>query len=310
MRLLVTGGAGSLGSALIEHFNLRCDALAIIDNFATGKRGAIPPSSNVAITEGSIADQKLVDNLFDEFKPTHVIHSAASYKDPNNWQEDSMTNVVGTANIVRAAERHTVQRLVNFQTALCYGRPIEIPIPITHPTAPFTSYGISKTAGEAYVRNASIPSVSFRLANITGPRLAIGPIPTFYKKLKADEPCSVSTTVRDFIDMSDFLSLMDVAILQDAPVGVFNVSTGEGHTIEEVYRAIAQHVGKGHVEPAAINPPGSDDVAAVVLDPSVTNEVFNWKAKVSFSETIFRILKWYDMNGITDIYSHLQENKQ
>jgi len=309
MRLLITGGAGSLGSALIDHFNSRCGAIAIIDNFATGKRGAIPPGSNVAITEGSIADQHLVDKLFDDFQPTHVIHSAASYKDPNNWMEDSMTNVVGTTNVVRASERVAVKRLVNFQTALCYGRPSEVPIPITHPTTPFTSYGISKTAGEAYVRNASIPSVSFRLANVTGPRLAIGPIPTFYKKLKAGEPCSVSTTVRDFIDMSDFLSLMDIAISESAPVGIFNVSTGEGHTIEEVYRAIAAHVGKAHVEPAAINPPGPDDVAAVVLDPSVTNQVFGWKAKVSFSDTISRMLNWYDENGITDIYSHLQENK-
>ena len=308
MRLLITGGAGSLGSALIEHFSKRCSAIAVIDNFATGKKGALPPGVEMALTEGSIANQDLVDQVFNDFRPTHVIHSAASYKDPNNWNEDAMTNVVGTTNVVKASERLAVKRLINFQTALCYGRPAEVPIPISHPTAPFTSYGISKTAGEAYVRNASIPSVSFRLANVTGPRLAIGPLPAFYKKLKADEPCSVSTTVRDFLDMSDFLSLMDIAISESAPVGIFNVSTGEGHTIEEVYRAVAKHVGKAHIEPEAINPPGPDDVVEVVLDPSLTNEVFGWQAQVSFSETIARMLKWYDENGITDIYSHLQGN--
>jgi len=309
MRLLITGGAGSLGSALIEHFSKQCSAIAVIDNFATGKKSALPPGVEVTLTEGSIADAELVGEVFNNFRPSHVIHSAASYKDPNNWNEDALTNVVGTTNIVKASERFEVERLINFQTALCYGRPKQVPIPISHATAPFTSYGISKTAGEAYVLKAAIPSASFRLANITGPRLAIGPIPTFYKRLKAGEPCSVSTTVRDFIDLSDFLSLMETAILVTSPTGVFNVSTGEGHTIEEVYRSVAKHVGKEHVEPTAINPPGPDDVAEVVLDPSYTNDVFGWHAQVSFSDSMTRILKWYDENGITDIFSHLQGPK-
>ena len=306
MRLLITGGAGSLGSALIEHLASKCEAIAVLDNFATGKRGALPPGVAVTVVEGSIADHSIVNSLFDSFVPTHVIHSAASYKDPNNWEEDALTNVVGTTHVVRASERHSVKRFINFQTALCYGRPNEVPIPITHPTAPFTSYGITKTAGEAFLKASSLNSVSFRLANVTGPRLAIGPIPPFYKRLKAGEACSVSTTVRDFIDMEDFLSLMDIAISDDAPQGVFNVSTGEGHTIEEVFRAVANHLGFSDAEPASINAPGPDDVAAVVLDPSVTSKEFGWEAKIGFSETMTRILSWYDANGITDIYSHLQ----
>jgi nucleoside-diphosphate-sugar epimerase len=257
----------------------------------------------------SITERDKLDVLFSDFQPTHVIHSAASYKDPNDWQEDSLTNVVGTCNVVRAAEKNNVKRLINFQTALCYGRPQQVPIPITHSTAPFTSYGITKTAGEAFVLNADISSTSFRLANVTGPRLAIGPIPTFYKRLKAGEDCSVSTTVRDFLDMSDFLSLVELALADDAPTGVFNVSTGEGHTIEEIFRLVAQHVGKPNAEPVAINPPGPDDVAQVVLDPSETEAQYRWKANISFAETISRMLHWYDINGVTDIYSHLQEKK-
>lgn len=210
MRLLATGGAGSLGSNLIEHVIDRCESVLLIDNFATGKKAAVLPSEKLQIVEGSVVDVDLVDRIFQDFKPTHVVHSAASYKDPSDWVEDSLTNVVGTCHVVRAAERVNVKRFVNFQTALCYGRPSQVPIPVTHPTAPFTSYGITKTAGEAFVLNAQVPYVSLRLANVTGPRLAIGPIPTFYKRLKAGEPCSVSTTVRDFIDMSDFLSLMDI----------------------------------------------------------------------------------------------------
>jgi nucleoside-diphosphate-sugar epimerase len=309
MRLLITGGAGSLGTNIIEHIGSQCESILVIDNFATGKKAALLPAENLQVVEMSITERDNLDSLFAHFRPTHVIHSAASYKDPNDWQEDSLTNVLGTCNVVRAAEKSNVKRLINFQTALCYGRPHQVPIPITHPTAPFTSYGISKTAGEAFVLNADISNTSFRLANVTGPRLAIGPIPTFYKRLKAGEDCSVSTTVRDFLDMGDFLTLMELALADDAPTGVFNVSTGEGHTIEEIFRLVAQHVGKPNAEPVAINPPGPDDVAQMVLDPSHTEAQYRWKAKISFADTISRMLTWYDVNGVTDIYSHLQEKK-
>ena len=309
MRLLITGGAGSLGTNIIEHIGSQCESILVIDNFATGKKAALLPAENLQVVEMSITEREKLDILFSDFQPTHVIHSAASYKDPNDWQQDSLTNVLGTCNVVRAAEKNNVKRLINFQTALCYGRPQQVPIPITHSTAPFTSYGITKTAGEAFVLNADVSSTSFRLANVTGPRLAIGPIPTFYKRLKAEEDCSVSTTVRDFLDMSDFLSLVELALADDAPTGVFNVSTGEGHTIEEIFHLVAQHVGKPNAEPVAINPPGPDDVAQVVLDPSETEAQYRWKANISFAETISRMLHWYDINGVTDIYSHLQEKK-
>ena len=309
MRLLLTGGAGSLGSNIIENIGDECEVIVVIDNFATGKRESLPPRNNVEIIEGSVVDAELVNKVFSALQPTHVIHSAAAYKDPNNWVEDSQTNVIGSINVVRAAEAHQVERLVNFQTALCYGRPTQIPIPVTHQLRPFTSYGISKTAGEAFVLSGGTPSVSLRLANVTGPRLAIGPIPAFYKRLKANEGCSVSTTVRDFIDMSDFMSILKLALKSDSPTGVFNVSTGEGHTISEIFRLVASHLGLPDAQPVAVNPPGADDVAEVVLDPSVTSKVFGWSAKVSFVETINKMLRWYDVYGITDVYSHLQEKK-
>ena len=305
MRLLVTGGAGSLGSNLIEHVGDRCDDVLVVDNYATGKPQALLPRSNLTVVEGTIEDAALVDRLFGDFAPTHVVHSAASYKDPNDWVRDASVNVIGSINVVRASERAGVRRFVNFQTALCFGRPSTVPIPADHPTRPFTSYGVSKTAGEAVVQASSLDWVSLRIANVTGPRLAIGPMPAFYKRLKAGEPCSVSTTVRDFLDMSDFLSLMDL-VLASSGRGTYNVSTGEGHTIQEVFEVVARHLGMSGATPAAVNPPGADDVAAVVLDPSETARAFGWAAKVGFEETVLRMLRWYDEHGITDVYSHLQ----
>lgn len=304
MRILITGGAGCLGSNLIEHWLPQGHEILVIDNFATGKREVLPPIAGLTVVEGSIANAELVINCFEQFKPTHVIHSAAAYKNPNDWIEDTATNVLGTINVAQASLTHGVKRFVNFQTALCYGRPTQVPIPVNHPTAPFTSYGISKTAGESYLMQSGLPVVSLRLANICGPRLAIGPIPTFYKRLKAQQNCFCSDTVRDFIDMSDFLLLMDKLVSDHTVNGVFNVSTGEGHSIKDVFDAVAQYLG---ITPpnVPIMPVGVDDVPAVVLDPSHTEQMFGWKAQVSFPEIINRQLSWYDAHGVTDIYSHL-----
>jgi UDP-glucose 4-epimerase len=309
VRILITGGAGCLGSNLIEHWLPRGHDILVIDNFATGKRGTLPAVKGLEVVEGSIADAALVDAAFARFRPELVVHSAAAYKDPADWREDAATNVGGAINVARASERAGAKRLVNFQTALCYGRPRAVPIPVDHPLAPFTSYGVSKAAGEQYLMMAKLPVVSLRLANVTGPRLAIGPIPTFYKRLKAGQKCFCSDTLRDFLDMSDFLALMDAVVREGAPAGVYNVSTGEGHSIKEVFDEVAAYLGLQPNEPVPVVPPGADDVPAVVLDPARTGPAFGWEARVSFRDTIRRQLQWYDRHGVTDVYSHLAAPK-
>lgn len=305
MRILITGGAGCLGSNLVEHWIPAGHEILVIDNFATGKREVLPAVAGLTVVDGSVVDADLVDRLFAEFKPTVVVHSAAAYKDPSDWQNDAATNVRGSINVAKSAERHGVSRLINFQTALCYGRPESVPIPVTAPLAPFSSYGISKVAGEQFLMMSSVPVISLRLANVTGPRLAIGPIPTFYKRLKAGQKCFCSDTVRDFLDMEDFVTLMDRLIVEDVPAGVYNVSTGAGHTIKEIFDLVAQHVGVTLTEEVPVVAPGNDDVPAVVLDPAETAQRLGWKAKYGFEETIRRQLAWYDAHGVTDIFSHL-----
>lgn len=152
---------------------------------------------------------------------------------------------------------------------------------------------------------SGVPVLSLRIANVTGPRLAIGPIPTFYKRLKAGQSCFCSDTSRDFLDMSDFLEFMDLAIAPEAANGVFNISSGESHTIKEIYELVALHLG---IEPddVPIVPPGDDDVPVMVLDPSETKRVFGWQASKSFTETINNQLLWYDRHGVSDTFSHLK----
>ena len=309
MKILLTGGAGCLGSNIIEHYLPLGHEICVIDNYSTGFREVVPIISRLSVVEGSIVDFELVMETFMDFKPTHVIHSAASYKNPRDWTEDINTNVLGTINIVEAALKIGVDRLINFQTALCYGRPLEVPIPITHQTAPFTSYGISKTAGEALLMQSGLPVVSLRLANICGPRLSIGPIPTFYKRLKEGKDCFCSDSYRDFLDMSDFLSLIDHIINNKQSVkGIFNVSTGEGHSIKEIFDIVANYLKLNLEKEPLILPVGDDDIKTVVLDPKITEEFFSWRAKVDFKDIIINQLNWYDEYGVSDIFSHLKNS--
>ena len=300
MRILITGGAGCLGSNLIERWLPEGNEVLVIDNFATGKREVVPELPGLKVIEGTIADPSVVDRCFAEFSPEVVIHSAASYQDPLDWAEDAATNVAGAIHVAKACEEAKVSRLVNFQTALCYGRPDHLPIPVDHPERPFTSYGITKTAGERYLLSSTVPVTSLRLANVTGPRLAIGPIPTFYQRLKAGKSCFCSDTRRDFLDMEDFFTVMDLVLQPDAPSGIFNVSTGESRSIKEVFDAVASFLGITIGEPPPIVAPGEDDVPEVVLDPSETERIFGWKAKIGFEETIHRMLAWYDAHGVSE----------
>ena len=115
--------------------------------------------------------------------------------------------------------------------------------------------------------------------------------------LKSGTKLFCSETVRDFLDMSDFLNLMDLAIQEKAPSGVFNVSTGVGNTIHDVFSVVSSYLNI-EVPEVPVVPVGDDDVAEVVLDPVETEKAFNWKANVNFEETINNQLQWYDKYGL------------
>jgi UDP-glucose 4-epimerase len=231
MKIFITGGAGCLGTNLIEHLLPQGHEITILDNFATGKKVVVEGIKGINLIEGSVYNKDLIFSEIKNCQPDIIIHSAAAYKNPQDWEEDTKTNVLGSIYTAQAALENGVKRLINFQTALCYGRPHQLPIPNTHPTQPFTSYGISKTAGEAFIMNSGLNAVSLRLANICAPRLAIGPIPTFYTRLKDGKSCFCSDTERDFLDISDFFSLIDIVLKNEVKSGTYNVSTGQGYKI-------------------------------------------------------------------------------
>jgi len=316
MKVLITGGAGFIGSHLADELLQAGHHVLVIDNYQTGRRDNNLPHKNLTIVEGSIADSTLVNKAFDDFGPEKVVHAAASYKDPENWEEDAMTNVLGTINIVRASKRHNVTRLVYFQTALCYGlKPLEQPITLNHPlfsgrSEGGSSYAISKTGGEQYIELSGLDFVSFRLANAYGPRNLSGPLPTFYQRLTTNKACFVMDTRRDFIYVKDLTACVLKALNGLGTRGYYHISTGSDYSIKELFDSTLKALDMKLEKDVEVKARGVDDVFTILIDPSKTNKDFAWKASTPLATGIKAAIEWYKVNGITQTFTHLKNADQ
>lgn len=308
MKVLITGGAGFIGSHVADRLLAGGHHVVVIDNYATGRRDNLTAHPNLKVVEGTIADKGLVDRSFAEFKPEKVVHAAASYKDPDNWTEDSLTNVVGTANLVQAARKGAVERLIYFQTALCYGlHPLEQPITLSHPIRPEgSSYSISKTAAEYYVFQGRLDSISFRLANAYGPRNLSGPLPTFYHRLTNQKPCFVMDTRRDFIFVADLVEVVLKALQGAGERGAYHVSSGADFAIKELFDATTKALSITLDQEVEVRPRNPDDAFTILLDPSKTNKDFSWKTTTPLEKGVAAAIEWYKRFGITQTFTHLK----
>ena len=308
-KIFITGGAGFIGSNLADRLLARGDQVFVLDNYSTGRKDNLTPHKNLKIVEGSITDTLLVNKLVQEFQPDVMVHAAASYKDPNDWEEDCKTNALGTAVVIKASEEAKVDRFIYFQTALCYGlKPVEQPITLNHPILPRgSSYAISKTAGEDYLDLSDLNSVTFRLANAYGPRNISGPLPTFYKRLITKQQCFVMDTRRDFVYVSDMIDCIEMAV-DGKGNGVYHLSSGKDFSIKELFDNTLSALNMSvEVETKPRHP---DDVYSILLDPSRTTQDFNWSPNTSLKEGIQRTIDYYKEYGIEETFTHLKQSSE
>lgn len=312
MKVLVTGGAGHIGSHIVERLIDRGDEVLVIDNYQTGRRDNLQSHENLSIVEDSIANTELVCKVFEDFKPEVLVHAAASYKNPGNWTEDVLTNVLGATNLVKAAQKSDVRRIIYFQTALCYGlKPIEQPITLKHPYfsggySGGSSYAISKTGGELYIELSGIEFLSFRLANSYGPRNLSGPLPTFYSRLTSGKECFVMDTRRDFVFVDDVVNVIIKAIDGMGSCGYYHISSGKDYAIKELFDATLKALDITLDKPVEIRERGEDDVYTILLDPEKVKKDFDWSVQVPLEDGIKRTIEWYKMHGISQTYTHLK----
>ena len=311
MKVLITGGAGFVGSHLTDRLLAENHDVLVIDNYRTGRRDNLQPDDRLRVVEDTIADADLVARQFEAFQPTHVVHAAASYHDPGDWEEDVRTNVVGTINILRAAEAVGVERLIYYETALRYGLvPMEQPITLTHPTvAGGSSYAISKTGGKQYIQMSSVDHIIFVLANAYGPRNISGPLPTFFQRLTTGKPCFVMDTRRDFIYIADLVDITMRALAGKGETGAYHVSSGSDYAIKELFDATVAALEielDGEVE---VRDRSADDVYTILLDPAKTERDFDWKISTPLAQGIKEAVAYYHEHGITETFTHLKHDE-
>lgn len=307
MKTFITGGLGQVGSHAAELMLDRGDEVLVIDNLATGRREHLRDHPRLTVVEGTIADKALVDDLIGDFQPDVLIHTAASYKDPDDWYNDALTNAVGGANLIRAAKAHGVARFVYFQTALCYGvRPVEQPVTLDHPINPDnSSYSITKTVTEQFLSLSGLDYVTFRLANVIGPRNVSGPLPIFFQRLTEGKRCFVTKARRDFVYVGD-LARYTVRAADGAGQGAYHFSSGGDIPIIDLYNAVVESLQLNEYPEPEIRELSPDDAPSILLDPSRTFADFGDIAFTPLEETVRRAVDYYREFGVHGGYTHLQ----
>jgi UDP-glucose 4-epimerase len=307
MKVFVTGGAGQVGSTVIDMLLARGDQVLAIDNFSTGRRDNLTEHKDLKLVEDSIVEAAVVEKLFGEFKPQVVIHTAASYKDPDDWGTDALVNAAGTANIAKACKGHAVSRLIYFQTALCYGtKPTQSPITLDHSINPVnSSYAISKTAGEHYVQFSGVDWVTFRLANVIGERNVSGPLPIFFERLSGGKKCFVTPARRDFCYAAD-LARVVVRAADGVGHGTYHFSSGKDVSIRELYDAVVAAMKLNDYPEPEVKPLGPDDAASILLDPSRTFTDFGQVEFTPLLKIAEAAVERWKKEGVQGGYSHLK----
>lgn len=313
MRIFITGGAGFVGSHLADRLLARGDQVVVLDDYSTGRRDNLADHddrvSAMTVIEGSIVSEHTINEIMLGFRPDVVVHAAASYKDPEDWAGDADTNVLGTVNVVKAAKQYKVKRLIYLQTSLCYGlRPLEQPVTINYPTSPgSSSYAITKTAGEDFVRLSGLDWQSFRLANAYGPRNLTGPLPTFFQRLASGKPCFIADSRRDFVYIDDMIDVLEKAVHGAGYPGLYHIASGSDVSIKEVFDAAVTALGITLDKPVEVRPLGADDAPSILLDPMKTAADFRWMTSTPLADGVALAIQWYKTHGITQTYTHLKE---
>jgi UDP-glucose 4-epimerase len=294
VKAVVTGGAGFIGSNLVDALLERGDEVVIVDDLSTGKRENIESAlaAGASLVEADIRDGQGLIDLFHDFKPEVVFHFAAQIdvrKSVSDTALDAMINVVGTINVLEAAKRAGTRRVVNSSTGgAIYGEGKVIPAPEDHPAEPEAPYGQSKFAAEGYLelyrRLHGLSTISLRYGNVYGPRQdplgEAGVIAIFCGKLIAGEKPTVfgdGLQTRDYVYVGDVVSANLAAAGSDAS-GAFNVGTARETSVLDIVEALGKIAGRDFEADLAPERPG--EVRHIAIDYGRAREELGWEPKV------------------------------
>jgi UDP-glucose 4-epimerase len=295
VRAVVTGGAGFIGSHLVDALVAAGDEVTVIDHLRRpGKR---PLPAAVTLVREDVTDLAGVAAALDGARPEVVYHLAAQIDVRRSVAEpalDAHVNVGGTAAVLTAALEAGAERVVLASTAGVYGDPRTLPAPEHERLAPLSPYGASKAAAESYLelfsRLHGLSTVSLRMANVYGPRQdphgEAGVVAIFCAAAAEGGPVHIfgdGTQTRDFVYVGDAVEAF-VAAGRSRVEGALNVSTGRETSLTELVAALGIETVRGPARPG--------EISRSCLDPSAARELLGWTARTPLADGLARTLEW------------------
>jgi UDP-glucose 4-epimerase len=304
VRILVTGGAGFIGSHVADGFRAGKHEVAVVDNLSAGKRSNLDPA--IKLYECDIRDDALED-VFSDFKPEIVDHHAAQSNVPASVQNpvyDASVNVLGGLNLLRFAVKYGARKFIYVSSGgAMYGEPDprDLPVKESAPVKPLSPYGASKQAFEAwlgvYQRTFGLDFTILRYANIYGPRQSVreegAVVAVFATRMAADEPVTIDGTgqqTRDFVYVGDCVTA-NLAALEHGSGTAFNIGTGKETSIHEIFEAMAEVA--GYSQQPNFGTARTGDVVRIVLDPSLARKDLGWEAKMTLHEGLAKTYAFF-----------------
>jgi UDP-glucose 4-epimerase len=289
MRAVVTGGAGFIGSHVVDALVARGDEVHVLDNLSTGSRDYV--SSGATLHEGDIRTDAA--RVFEEARPEVCFHLAAQADVGTSVERpgcDADVNVVGTISILEAARTHGARVVFSSTGGAIYGE-CTGPASEDSPRRPLSPYGMAKLSAEEYLagwnRLYGSSHVALRFANVYGPRqsasLEGGVVAIFLERLAAHEPSAIfgdGTQTRDFVYVKDVVRGVLAAAGHDG--GVFNLGTGVETSVNVLHAACRETAGSD--EAPLYYPARPGDVLRSVVDPSRARSELRWEAEVSLAD--------------------------
>jgi UDP-glucose 4-epimerase len=302
MKIIVTGGAGFIGSTVVDLYVAKGHEVLVVDNLVTGKRANLNPKAR--FFELDIRDPKTADLVRSE-RPDVVNHHAAQMDVRKSVADpifDAETNVLGTIALLAASRDAGVKKFLFVSSGgAVYGEQQTFPAPETHPTWPVSPYGVSKRSGELYAHffmaEYGLKFVAFRYANVYGPRQdphgEAGVVAIFSSRLLANEPITINgdgTQTRDYVFVGDVARMSLLALENDA-TGPVNVGTGIETDVNEL-AALLKGVA-GSSSEVRHGPAKSGEQRRSVVDIRRAAEVFGWRPDVPVRDGLARTVEFF-----------------
>jgi UDP-glucose 4-epimerase len=307
MRCLVTGGAGFIGSNLVDALLARGDEVTVVDDLSTGRRSNLEPAlaAGAELVELDIRDGAALTELARARRPERIFHLAAQIDVRKSIEDpafDAAVNVGGTANVLEAARAGECGRVVFISTGGAIygeGEGQQLPLVEDAPIAPLSAYGQSKYAGEGYLalyeRLYGLSGVSLRLGNVYGPRQdplgEAGVIAIFCGALREGRRPTIfgdGTQTRDYIYVGDVVAAALAAGDSEA-TGPINIGTGRETNVLELVEALKTQGGNDDFE-ADFAPPRTGEVQRISIDPGRAQRELEWRAEVGLEDGLRRTL--------------------